>query len=285
MTFWVEIKALLDTPPEDWSVLADAFDRHGCPGTIIQDKPLSISAYLVSVAGTAAQVEALKEELLGLGVREVVTFEVPEENWSESWKQHFKPRRVGKRFVVRPTWETAELIPGEIDIVLDPGQAFGTGDHPTTRMCLELMESVEIENQRVLDLGCGSGILGIGAKRLGASYILAADIDPISADVTRQNADLNTVDIEVICGDGFEHPASRQPWDLIVSNIISATLIRLAPQAWEHLRPGGSWIISGIIQDNWEAVLFMAQKCGFKLVRKLDEGEWVGAMLHKPTEL
>lgn len=282
MTVWIEIKALLDSAPDDWSVLADAFDRYGCPGTIVSDNPPSISAYLVSVPGTPAQVEALSQELKAMGAREIETREVPEEDWAESWKQHFKPRRVGKRFVVRPTWESFNLEPGDIEIVLDPGQAFGTGDHPTTRMCLELLEAEPIDGERVLDLGCGSGILGIGARKLGVAYVLAADIDPLSAEVTRQNADLNAADLEVVCGDGFEHPASRQHWDLILSNIISATLIRLAPQAWANLRPGGDWIMSGIIRDNWPDVQAAAERCGFSLVRKLDEGEWVGATFQKP---
>lgn len=285
MTVWVEIKAHLDTTPDDWSVLADIFDQHGCPGTIIQDSPPAISAYLVQVNGTAAQVDLLSADLVAQGAREVTTREVPEEDWAESWKQHFKPRRVGKRFVVRPTWEEFDLQEGDIDIVLDPGQAFGTGDHPTTRMCLELLEATPVDDQRVLDLGCGSGILGIGAMKIGAKYVLAADIDPISAEVTDLNAKLNAVELDVICGDGFEHPSSRQPWDLILSNIISATLIRLAPQAWTHIRPGGTWIVSGIIRDNWESVLDAAKRCGFSLVHKLEDGEWVGATLHKPTEL
>lgn len=285
MTTWIEIKATLERAPDDWAILADTFDRHGCPGTIIGDNPPSISAYLVSVAGTQEQVASLTTELNELGVKEVSTREVLEEDWAESWKQHFKPRRVGKRFIVRPTWESFELQPGDIDLVLDPGQAFGTGDHPTTRMCLELLEAQQIQGARVLDLGCGSGILGIGAKKLGAQYVLAADIDPLSASVTRQNTELNEVEVDVIQGDGFEHSASRQLWDLIVSNIISATLIRLAPQAWTNVRPGGNWIVSGIIRENWDAVLTSAQRCGFQLVTKLDEGEWVGATLHRPTEL
>ncbi|MBX3119183.1 MAG: 50S ribosomal protein L11 methyltransferase [Fimbriimonadaceae bacterium] len=282
MTVWIEIKAVLDSAPEDWAILADAFDRFGCPATIIGENPPSISAYLVSVAGTSAQVEALSRELRSLGAREIITSEVNEEDWAEAWKKHFKPRRVGKRFVVRPTWEEFEFQPGDIDIVLDPGQAFGTGDHPTTRMCLELLEAEQVDGSRVLDLGCGSGILGIGALKLGAQCVLAADIDPISAEVTAQNAEINNVVLDVVCGDGFEHPSSQQPWDLILSNIISATLIRLTPQAWAHLRPGGNWIVSGIIRENWLAVLEMAERGGFQLVRKLDKGEWVGATLQKP---
>jgi ribosomal protein L11 methyltransferase len=275
VTDWIEIKAVFDAPPEDWSPFVDAFDRFGCPGSIQSDNPPSLSAYLVDVTGAAARGEELAAELRRLGAREVQTQTVPEEDWSELWKIHFKPRRVGRRFLIRPTWESFAATAADLVIVLDPGQAFGTGDHPTTRLCLQLMEAASLQGKTVADIGCGSGILSVGACRLGASKVFASDIDPLAVEVTRANAQLNSVSFETIAGDGFA--VLSEPRDVVVSNIISATLIRLSPQAAKAVKPGGLWIVSGIIKGNWPDVQAAAEQQGFVLERVAEEDDWVAA--------
>jgi ribosomal protein L11 methyltransferase len=275
VTDWIEIKAVFDAPPEDWSPFVDAFDRFGCPGSIQSDTPPSLSAYLVDVPGAAARGEELSTELRRLGAREVQTQTVPEEDWSELWKIHFKLRRVGRRFLIRPTWESFAATAADLVIVLDPGQAFGTGDHPTTRLCLQLMEAASLQGKTVADIGCGSGILSVGACRLGASKVFASDIDPLAVEVTRANAQLNNVCFETIAGDGFA--VLSEPRDVVVSNIISATLIRLSPRAARAVKPGGLWIVSGIIKDNWPDVQAAAERQGFVLERVAEEDDWVAA--------
>lgn len=275
---WIEIRATLPAAPEDWSILAEAFDRHGCPGSQIED--LTIIGYLADVAGAEAIAESLGADLTALGGA-VSVDRIEEQDWSELWKIHFKPRRVGNRFLLRPTWEPYQCLDEEVEIVLDPGQAFGTGDHPTTRLSLQLLEHVLEPNSQltVADVGCGSGVLAIAAAKLGANVVMASDLDPISVEITRQNARLNGVEFPTAVAAGFD--AIDTPVDLAVSNIISATLIRLAPDASAKVKPGGFWIVSGIIEANWSDVHEAAARAGFTLVRKELEDEWVGATFRR----
>lgn len=279
MSNWIEIKAAFDVAPADWSLYVDAFDRFGCPGSLQTDKPPTISAYLIEVEGSAVRAEDLVAELKRLGAASVAIDVVPDEDWSEMWKIHFKSRRIGRGITIRPTWEDAvPLPPNEIEIVLDPGQAFGTGDHPTTRLCLELMQDMPIKGADVYDLGCGSGILAIAASKLGAASVFASDIDGTSVVVSRQNAMLNQVEFQAEEGEGF---LQGGPFDVVISNIISATLIRLSPDAIKHVKPGGYWLVSGIIEGNWPDVQRAASTAGFKLESELKEDEWIGAVFRR----
>lgn len=280
MNNWIEIKAILDVAPEDWSLLIDAFDRHGCPGTVHGDAPPSLSAYMLDVPGVQPRIDELSAELRSLGADRVETRTVPEEDWAEDWKQYFKPRRIGKAIVVRPTWEEAEIQESEVEIVLDPGQAFGTGDHPTTRLCLELMQELDIAGKTVADIGCGSGILSIAAVKLGASSVVASDLDAQSIEVSKANAALNGVNFDCVLAPGFE-AVGTATFDVVLSNIISATLIRLAPDAYRHVKVGGSWLVSGVIEANWPDVQGAALDCGFTLRTMQQENEWIGAVFHR----
>lgn len=215
-----------------------------------------------------------------LGARSVAITEVPEQDWSEIWKIHFKPRRVGKRFVIRPTWEPYHVGRDDIEIVLDPGQAFGTGDHQTTRLCLRLLEwQAPLAGKSLADVGCGSGVLAIGAAKMGAHPIVATDLDPLSVEITRENMRLNDVEFETGVAAGFD--AVTEPVDIAVSNIISATLIRLATDAAQKVKPGGTWIVSGVIAGNWPDVLRAAESVGFELVRLEQEDDWIGAVFRR----
>lgn len=280
MTNWLCVRATFLEAPEDWSLFVDAFDRFGCPGSIQTDRPPTISGYLSEVDGSQKQAEGLKDELVRLGVQQVDIESVPDEDWSELWKIHFKPRLIGEKIWVRPTWEEAPAAPGQIEIVLDPGQAFGTGDHPTTRVCMRLMEKVDLTGMTAYDLGCGSGILAIVAMKLGISSIVASDIDPISVAVTKENMVMNDVSFPAYEGAGFVDP-TPQAYDLVLSNIISATLIRLSPEIAEKVKPGGLWIASGIIEGNWPDVRAAGEKAGFELLETVNEDDWVGAMFRR----
>ncbi|MBC8065929.1 MAG: 50S ribosomal protein L11 methyltransferase [Chlorobia bacterium] len=280
---WIEVKAIFEKEPEDWSPFIEIFGKHGCENTLQSDSPPTLSSAVVEVEGSAQVVEALLRDLLSEGATEVESRSLIEENWEENWKQFFKPRRVGSRFVVRPTWETGELGANDLEIVLDPGQAFGTGDHPTTRMCLELLEKYLAAGYTVADIGCGSGILSVGACKLGASRVVAVDTDPISVEVSRENAKLNQVQFEAIVGMGVRALPEQgfAPCDLVVSNIISATLISIAREVSPIVKPDGIWIVSGIIESNWDDVLSAAGRSGFSLLEMIQEDGWVAATLCK----
>ncbi|MDR3691291.1 MAG: 50S ribosomal protein L11 methyltransferase [Fimbriimonas sp.] len=269
---WIEVKAGFEAG-QDLSPYIDLFGEFGIENTLEEGD--SLTGCLVSVDGSEARINELESALKQAGALYVQTRDLVEDNWEVAWRQFFKPRRVGQRFVVRPTWESFESSEGDLVIVLDPGQAFGTGDHPTTRLCLELMEGADISGRRVLDIGCGSGILSIGACLLGATSVMAIDIDPIAVEVAKENRATNQVDFEAVVGEGVL--VYDETWDVVVSNIISATLIRLARDVRVLVSPGGRWIISGVISDNWPDVLAAAQSAGFGLVTFKEEDGWVAA--------
>lgn len=275
---WIVVKAIKNDPPDDWSPIIDLFRDYGIENTL--EERTCLTGCYVDVDGVDNQIDGLRTALAPFNLDEFVAEPLVEVDWENEWKKHFKPRRIGRHFVVKPTWEEFESQPGDHVIVLDPGQAFGTGDHPTTRMCLEFLEELVRPNHSVLDLGCGSGILSIGAKFVGAKQALAIDIDPLAVEVAKENFQLNSVEIEAEVGDVTELQL-ESCWDLVMSNIISATLINLAPDAHYALKDGGLWIVSGIIDQNWEDVRKAASKSGFSLLKFNQEDGWTAGVFRK----
>ena len=275
---WILIKAKQTPAPADWSPIINTFRDYGIENTL--EEANGITGCYVDVDGVRTQIESLRTALLALGVDDVIDEPFVEVDWENEWKKFFKPRRVGSHFVVRPTWESFDALPGDKVIVLDPGQAFGTGDHPTTRMCLEYLEMQVAPSNSVLDLGCGSGILAVGAKLVGAGETLAIDIDPIAVEVAKENITRNNVEVKTAVGDVLELQLESR-WDIVVSNIISATLINLAPDAAYALRPGGKWIVSGIITQNWSDVKKAAEKSGFTYIEHREEDGWNAGVFEK----
>lgn len=281
MSDWICVTARFRELPSDWSAIHELFAEHGCPATVEQDDPPQMSAYVYQSEDSDVLIRNLAAELKANGAHEVSTERVPEENWQDSWRQFFHIRRVGRRVVICPTWEANLLTATDEDVVilLDPGQAFGTGDHPTTRMCLALLEDVVRPGMSVLDIGSGSGILSIAAKKFGAARVLALDTDQVAVDSSMANAALNECEVECLrVEDGL---AVNEPFDVAVSNIISAVLMRIAPAVHSALKPGGNWIVSGIIHDNWQDVKAAAEACGFRTVRTVDEDGWVSCIFSR----
>lgn len=274
MKVWNQITAHLAEAPEDWAQWIVVFDRHGFPGTLQVDFPPSLSCYAAPEQEELAA--ALVAELKGLGA-EVELSQVEEEDWSEAWKQYFKPRKVGKRWLVCPTWETPDPGPDDILLLLDPGQAFGTGDHPTTRGCLELMEELDFRGRSVADIGSGSGILSMAAHLLGAQSVQGVDVEGPAVTAARENADRLGHPLEFHHGLGFAPLGEDAVFDIVLSNIISAALIQLAPEASRRVRPGGAWITSGVIESNWPDVRAAAEAEGFVLKRHCAEDGWISA--------
>lgn len=276
--YWLKVTAVLPASPDDWSVWHEAIAKHGPSGTLQGDTPPSIATYLpqeqFGLLGT------LVRSLLGQGAVRVETEVCPEEDWDQAWKQYFQPVEVGKRFVVTPSWKECEIEPGRVPIVLDPGQAFGTGGHATTRLCLAMLEA-SLESRgagaRVLDLGCGSGILAIAAAMLGGE-VHGTDTDPICIEASRENAARNGVEAQFALSDGGV--ASQDgAYDIVVSNIVAETLIELAPEVRRVLAPRGEWIVGGVIKEREAEVLAAAEAVGFRLVARSEEEGWVSATL------
>ncbi len=275
---WIVVKVVMHEAPGDWSPIIDLFREYGIENTL--EEANCLTGCYVDVDGVQTQIEGLRQSLAPFAIDEFSAEPLVEIDWENEWKKHFKPRRIGNSFVVKPTWEEFESQPGDHIIVLDPGQAFGTGDHPTTRMCLEFLEKYVQSGRSVLDLGCGSGILAIGARMLGAGRVLAIDIDPLAVEVAKENFKLNQVEVEAEVGDVTELQL-ESGWQIVVSNIISATLINLAPDASYALKDGGYWIVSGIIDQNWLDVQKAAFKTGFQLITYRQEDGWTAGVFQK----
>jgi ribosomal protein L11 methyltransferase len=302
---WIQVRARLPQT-QDTAPYVEVFRDFGIENTL-EEGDAMVGAIVV-VEGTDNRVAELSDALRAAGALQVTSEPVVEVDWDEVWRQHFHPRRIGRHFIVRPTWEDAEVGEGDIVIVLDPGQAFGTGDHPTTRLCLELLEAGDLRGKLVADVGCGSGILSIAAVKLGA-IVEAVDIEEVAVAVTKENAEMNGVSFLAIPGAGIESlfsglpaepghweqdehplidrvpvgesPTIRPRFDLVISNIISAVLIGISRDVAAALKPGGIWIVSGIIPSNWPEVERAALEAGFELDERREEDGWVAARLRK----
>jgi ribosomal protein L11 methyltransferase len=209
---------------------------------------------------------------------------VRNEDWANNWKVHFKPVRIGERLVIKPTWEEYHELPGDLVIQIDPGMAFGTGAHPTTRMCLESMERISFNENGgklpspVLDVGTGSGVLSIAAALLGADRIVAVDIDPEAVRVTQENLELNGVAaaVEASTTQLCDIPGT---FGVVVANILAEELVRLAGELTAKVAPGGWLILSGILTEKEQMVA--AAFPDLKLVESPREAEWSCLTLKK----
>lgn len=204
---------------------------------------------------------------------------VADEDWAENWKQYYKPFRIGKRLVVKPSWEKYREQPGDLVVELDPGMAFGTGTHETTGMCMELLDKHLQSGVAVMDVGTGSGILAIAAARLGAQNVLAVDIDPDAVKVAKENVAHNGVEQQVRVVRGDLVNGETMPCGLAVANIVADAICMLCGPLKRHLAPGGLLICSGIIKEREADVLAAVQAEGYTIVDRLTKGEWVALCL------
>jgi ribosomal protein L11 methyltransferase len=265
-----------------------AFDLvdEGLGARIDPKRPATVRAY-VPARDDAAAARAVADatEMLGhlqaFGLRpigELRTRVVREEDWAEAWKAHFPVLRIGRRLVIRPTWRRHRSEPGDVVLALDPGMAFGTGLHPTTRLCLALIEDLAdrglLTGARVLDVGCGSGVLAIAAARLGAASVLGVDPDPIAIESTTANARRNRLVRRLRARQG-SIPSGKGPFDVVLANLVASLLIELAPRLADELVPGGTIVGSGIFVDREEEVRRAFEVAGLRVNGRLAEGEWV----------
>lgn len=206
---------------------------------------------------------------------EISTVKVKEEDWATEWKKYYHPIKVGKRLVVCPSWEHYDLAEDEVMISLDPGMAFGTGTHDTTRLCMQLLEEHVTAQTTVLDMGCGSGILSIAAMLLGGKSAVGVDIDDTAVRVANENAAMNHVTEKTtfLCGDLTNKVSGT--FDLICANIVADVIIRLSPVIPQFLKQDGVFIASGIIAERADEVVSALEAIGLHIVKRAESGGWV----------
>lgn len=215
-----------------------------------------------------------KTPYLEKGIRygEVEFDEIEDKDWSEEWKKGYKPMRVGKNVVIKPSWEEYEEKENDLVIELDPGMAFGTGDHETTYMCIEAIEEYIKKGDLVYDVGCGSGILGIAASKLGAEKVIGVDLDPVCVDVSNENVKRNNVEDNVNILHGNLLDVVKDKADLVVANIIAEIIVDLSDDLSNYLKLNGMFIGSGIIIEKIDMVVEALEKNNFKIldIRKMN---------------
>lgn len=275
---WIEIR--LRIPAAGVEVVGSELNELGCVGMTVEERQLdtfvapdpeatvpevyTVKAYFPAVEDVEGLRRRVYESLLWLssfipGLEAVFPEVMPvrQEDWAEGWKQHFSAVRIGRRLVVKPTWEEFAAATGDVVVNLDPGMAFGTGTHGTTRLCLEALAALfdgPSPPQRVLDVGTGSGILAIAAAALGARRVLACDIDAEACRIAGENAALNGVgDLVEVTLEPLAALAGK--YDLVLANILAEENIRLAAELVDRVAPGGALILSGILQEKEPQVI------------------------------
>jgi len=224
------------------------------------------------------ELERIKEFLpIGKGFTEY--HYVQDEDWANSWKQYYEVLSISPRVTICPSWEQVDIQDGKVVVMLDPGSAFGTGTHETTSMCAEMIDEVITNEDVVLDLGCGSGILSILSEKLGAAYVEAIDIDQLATNVAVDNCTKNNAKVD--CHTGELCDAKRHDYTLIIANIIADILIILSPQIKDYLAPDGHFLISGIIDTKAQKVLEACEEAGLTVIKSKKKGDWHAYLLSK----
>jgi ribosomal protein L11 methyltransferase len=200
---------------------------------------------------------------------------VDDSDWKDNWKEYFKPAKLTDRIVIKPSWEDYTAGQDELVIEIDPGMAFGTGTHPTTSLCIKLLEKYITPGvDSIIDVGCGSGILSIAAALLGAKDIAAVDIDPVAVEVTKENVELNGVSSKVRVYEGDLTKGLNERADIVVANLMADLVMMLSKDVAVHLTGKAIYISSGILIEKKQTVVEAIEACGFQIIEILEEGEW-----------
>lgn len=267
---------LNDTTPH-WDYIDESLmDLKNCETNIkfyVADNPQGLEE-LASAREIAAKFKAADSEKQ-YGRLEIELTSVNEEDWSNAWKKYYHPVRVGEHLVVCPSWEKYEKQPKDVVVTLNPGMAFGTGTHDTTRLCMEFLEKYITPESSVLDVGCGSGILAVTAALLGAGKIKGCDIDEVAVKVAGENAALNGVEEQILFHKGDLTSQVEGQFDVICANIVADVIIRLCEDVGKYLKQGGIFIASGIIDTREQDVLQAMEVHGIQVEERRTSGGWV----------
>ena len=305
---WLEVSMTVDG--ELAEAVADVFARFAYSGVMMEQGvkynhaedagtptgPITVRAYLEVNEQTEETRQKLEESLFYLGMIQplpvAVYKQIADQNWMEAWKQHYKPILIGERLVILPAWMDSPE-PSRVAIKIDPGMAFGTGTHPTTQLCLELMEEwfnqskIRDQSKTVIDIGCGSGILSIAALKLGAKQVLGVDIDTESITNSRENATTNRVGDELILGVGsvqeiLDGKFAFKKAALVVANILAPVIVRLFDARLADLMEDeGAIILSGILFEQEQSVIEAGQAKGLKMNERRQLGDWVALQMSR----
>ena len=266
------------------------FSLNGMYGELVDDSILNadrtkakISIFVPEEKNISEYIAFIDAKLSALSIPFTKEIEgMEEENWADSWKKYFKPIKLGRVTIV-PAWESYEASPEEVIIKIDPGMAFGTGTHETTRLVMKIMQDVVRGGERVLDVGCGSGILAITASKLGAEHCNAYDIDPVAVKVAKENAEIaGCKNITVGTSDllaGVER--CKGGYDLCVANIVADIIIRMLPDIHAYLSHGAPIILSGIVAERENDIKLAAAEHGYRVIRIERENDWVAMMIKR----
>ena len=299
---WLELRVEVDR--EAVEAVSELLTRHGYQnGIVVQEaiiddlswgeyvldpeRPVTILTYVRGDQAGEASLQANREGLWHLGrIRPVGELEVTptrEREWTDTWKAYYKVLRAGRRTVIKPSWLEYEPQGDDLVIDLDPGMAFGTGLHPTTRLCLQAIEQQMRPGGRALDLGSGSGILTVALAKLGASEVVALDTDPVAVEATPATAQRNGVEARVRAGLG-SIDAAEGAFEFIAANIIASVIVALAGDLAARLNPGGTLVASGIIEERYEEVALALTAAGLHLESLLRENDWVAIVARQAHE-
>ena len=294
---WLEVSMTVD--PELAEAVSEVLSRHVSGGVVVESNvryndaedegtpygPVRVYGYIAIDERIEETRQKVAEGLWYLGriqpLPEPTYKTIQDEDWMAAWKQHYKPIIIGKRLLIQPIW--IPLEPGEkrLAVKIDPSMAFGTGTHPTTQLCMEMLEDTVQPGKAVIDVGCGSGILSIGALKLGASHALAVDIDNAAIISTKENAAANEVleNIETGLGSVSEILAgqfSLKQAPLVLANILAPVIIRLFDAGLADLtEPGGTLVLSGILDTQAQGVIEAAQAKGLRFIEQRHINDWV----------
>ena len=291
---WIELT--VDVPPEYAEPMSEIFHRYGHGGVAIEQEAgynpdegesppvpdfVTVKTYL-PVDNTMER----RRNQIDIGVRLVAHLAtisplkekyVEEEDWQNAWKEHFHPLRIGRHLVICPTWRTVETSESDILIHLDPGMAFGTGHHPTTRTCMEILERDTKPGDRILDVGCGSGILSVVAVKVGATSALGLEIDPVATRAGEENVRINGIKdkVQIVQGTLPSPLAEARSFDIVAANISAKVVTDLAQHLIDSVAIGGKIIAGGIIEPHVEDVTKALNAVGASIDETFIDGDWV----------
>lgn len=304
---WTEIS--IKTSQEGVDIAAQAFYEVGITGLVIEDPDelsqlskeeffwdyidesmvgtsdgtVVIKAYLSSDSSLGEKLSLIKDKInwlknrdlgVDLGSLDIELTSVREEDWSNTWKKYYKPMKVSDRIVIKPSWETYNKKKGQVILTLDPGMAFGTGTHETTMLCMQAIDQYIRPDHSLIDIGCGTGVLSIGALLLGAKAATAIDLDGNAVEIARKNAQINKVLDRMTLVHGNLLDEIEGSYDIVVANIIADVIIELSQYVTNYIKAGGLFISSGIIHERLDEVIEQIESVGLIIEKVEKMGEW-----------